>query len=186
MKRKSKRQYQRERGLRRKKKQQRKAEKTERKRARRAARTESSGAESKPATNRQIYITEVDMNLLEELVEDADGFDYRDKTHLETLRKELARAKVVPQKDIPPSVVTMNSRVHLRILDSGEEMVCSLVSPDDADIGQNKMSVLAPVGTALLGYRVGDIVEWEVPAGLIKLRIEEVLYQPEAAGDYHL
>ena len=60
------------------------------------------------------------------------------------------------------------------------------VSPEDADPDQDKISILAPIGTALLGYKVGDIIEWKVPAGIVKLKVEEILYQPEAAVDYHL
>ena len=65
-------------------------------------------------------------------------------------------------------------------------MVCCLVFPEDSNADQGKISIFAPIGTALLGYKVGDIIEWKVPAGLMKLKVEEILYQPEAAGDYHL
>lgn len=99
---------------------------------------------------------------------------------------ELRRGRVLPPSEIPPDVVTMNSRVRLTDLDSGEELTYALVYPPDADFAQEKISVLAPVGTALLGERVGSVVEWDVPAGRRRLRIEELLYQPEAAGDYHL
>jgi regulator of nucleoside diphosphate kinase len=61
-----------------------------------------------------------------------------------------------------------------------------VVFPSEADSEQGKISILAPVGTALLGYRVGDTVEWKLPGGLRRLKIERILYQPEAAGDYHL
>ena len=87
---------------------------------------------------------------------------------------------------MPHDVVTMNSRVQLVDLDTGEAMTYTLVFPDDADLRQGKISVLAPIGTAMLGYRVGDTFEWRVPAGLRRLKIEAILYQPEAAGDYHL
>jgi len=80
----------------------------------------------------------------------------------------------------------MNSKVRLKDLDSGEEVIYSLVFPNDANVAENKISVLAPVGTALIGYRVGDPIEWKVPRGLKRLKIEEILYQPERAGDYHL
>jgi regulator of nucleoside diphosphate kinase len=76
----------------------------------------------------------------------------------------------------------MNSRVCFIDLDTGEEMICSLVFPGEADIEQHKLSVLAPIGIALLGYRAGDTLEWKVPAGLRRLKVKEVLYQPEA-GD---
>ena len=65
-------------------------------------------------------------------------------------------------------------------------MVYSLVFPNEADLSQGKISVLAPIGTAMLGYQAGEIIEWDVPAGLKRFKVEEVLYQPEGAGDYHL
>jgi regulator of nucleoside diphosphate kinase len=102
------------------------------------------------------------------------------------LEKELSRAEVVAPKDVPADVVTMNSKVSLRDLDTGDEMDITLVFPKDADITQDKVSVLAPIGTAMLGYRVGDVVEWTVPDGVRRLHIEKVLYQPEASGDLHL
>jgi regulator of nucleoside diphosphate kinase len=80
----------------------------------------------------------------------------------------------------------MNSQVLLCDIDTLETMTYTLVFPKDADIDSGSISVLAPVGTAILGYRQGDIVEWPVPAGIRRLRIEKVLYQPEAAGDYTL
>lgn len=80
----------------------------------------------------------------------------------------------------------MRSTVRLKDLESGKEMIYSLVFPDEADVEQGRISVLAPVGTAMIGYRGGDTIEWEVPSGLRRLKVEEVLYQPEASGDYHL
>lgn len=135
---------------------------------------------------RTIYVTEFDLRRLEQLLEGADKFGDRDRKYLEDLREELRRGKVVASKDIPEDVITMNSKVRLRDLESGEEMIYSLVFPASADVSQSKISILAPIGTALIGYRVGDTIEWKVPAGLIRLKVEEILYQPEAAGDYHL
>ena len=88
--------------------------------------------------------------------------------------------------DIPPDVVTMNSRLRLLDLDSGKEMLFTLVFPSDADSDQGRISILAPLGTAVLGFRRGDTFEWRMPGRVRRLRVEEVLYQPEAAGDYHL
>jgi regulator of nucleoside diphosphate kinase len=65
-------------------------------------------------------------------------------------------------------------------------MIYSLVFPQEADASEGRISILAPVGTAMIGYRVGDVIEWEVPSGLRRLKVEDVLYQPEASGDYHL
>ena len=136
--------------------------------------------------DRDIYITEFDLKRLMELVQVGITFKGKDGEYLQQLEQELDRAHVVETTAIPHDVVTMNSRVRLLDLYTGEERLCALVFPSDANIELNKISVLAPIGTAMLGYRVGDMIEWEVPAGLKQLRIDEILYQPEAAGHYHL
>ena len=135
---------------------------------------------------RKIYITEFDRTRLEELIEVAEEFGGRDRRDLETLAEELARAEVVSSKDVPPDVVTMNSKVVLRDIDTSEEMTYVLVFPKDANIDAGAISILAPVGTAILGYAKGDVIEWPVPSGIRRISIEEILYQPEAAGDLHL
>jgi regulator of nucleoside diphosphate kinase len=137
-------------------------------------------------SDRAIYITEYDRVRLRNLLEDEKASGYRGRDDLKELEAELNRGTVVAPQEVPGDVVTMNSKARLIDLDTGEEMVYTLVFPGDADIEQNKISVLAPIGTAMLGYRVGDTFEWQVPAGLRRLRVEEILYQPEAAGDYHL
>ena len=78
----------------------------------------------------------------------------------------------------------MNSTFRLKDLQTGEEAAYTLVFPGTADSSDRRISVLAPIGIAVLGYRVGDTVEWEVPAGLKQFKVERVLYQPEAAFDY--
>lgn len=133
---------------------------------------------------RNIHITEFDLMRLRSLIIEARYSNYRDTPYLDSLAKELNEAIVVPSKEVPPDVITMNSRVRLRDLDADEEMVYTLVFPEDANISQGKVSVLAPIGTAMLGYRVGEIFEWQVPEGIRKIKIEEMLYQPEASGDY--
>lgn len=137
-------------------------------------------------TDRAIYITEYDIVRLRNLLEDAKATGYRGRDDLKELEAELNRGTVVAPQEVPGDVITMNSKARLIDLDTGEEMIYTLVFPDDADIDQNKISVLAPIGTAMLGYRVGDTFEWQVPEGLRRLSVEEILYQPEAAGDYHL
>jgi len=133
-----------------------------------------------------IYITDSDKKQLEQLIRDARVFGSEHEKYLKELEAELNRAKVVKSKDIPEDVITMNTRVRLKDMDSQEEMIYWLVFPKDADADKNKISIFSPVGTALIGYKVGDIIEFKVPAGLRKLKVKEVLYQPEAAGDYHL
>ena len=135
---------------------------------------------------KKIYMTDNDAKRLKELVKVARDFDREDEKYLRDLEVELQKACVIKSKDIPRDVITMNSKVLLRDLDSQEQMVYSLVFPNEADPDQDKISVLTPIGTALLGYKQGDIVEWVVPAGMAKLKVEKIVYQPEAAGDYHL
>jgi regulator of nucleoside diphosphate kinase len=134
----------------------------------------------------KIYISEFDMKRLKGLIKFAEErWDKRVLPYLEELDEELDRAEIVKPEDIPTDVITMNSKFRLNNLDSGEEVVYTLVFPAKADSKNGKISILAPVGIAVLGYRVGDTVEWKVPAGLKRLRVEEIVYQPEAAGDYH-
>lgn len=135
---------------------------------------------------KKIYITEFDVKRLRGLIQFAqENWDKRVEQYLEKLNDELDRAEIVRPEDVPTDVITMNSTFSLHDLDSGEDAVYTLVFPANADSVKNKISILAPVGTAVLGYRVGDTVEWEVPAGLKRFRVEKVLYQPEAEGDFH-
>jgi regulator of nucleoside diphosphate kinase len=135
---------------------------------------------------RDIYITKFDLARLKELVDVGITFKERDREYLESLQDELDRAHIVDPPAIPHNVVTMNSRVRLKDMETGEEKSYTLVFPSDADIEKNKISILAPIGTAILGYRAGDTLNWLVPAGTRKVRILEILYQPEAAGRYDL
>lgn len=131
---------------------------------------------------RDIFVTEEDAGRLRTLLVGVRERSVRDREHLQQLDDELDRARVVPASEIPPDVVTMNSELALRDLDTGEEMVFRIVFPSEANADQHRISVLAPLGTAVLGYRAGDAIEWVVPGGARRLRIERVLYQPEAAG----
>lgn len=137
-------------------------------------------------TQRKIFITEFDKKRLEELIAVAEEFGGHDRKDLAALAGELARAKVVSAKEVPPDVVTMNSKVVLRDIDTSEEMTLVLVFPKDADINAGAISILAPVGMAILGYAKGDVIEWPVPSRIRRISIKEILYQPEAAGDFYL
>ena len=105
---------------------------------------------------------------------------------MQELEQELDRGLLVKPNNIPGNVITMNSTACLMDLDTGEELIYTLVFPKDADIQQNKISVLAPIGTAMLGYSIGDIFEWKVPDGIRRLKVIKLVYQPEASGHYHL
>jgi regulator of nucleoside diphosphate kinase len=101
------------------------------------------------------------------------------------LDAELSNALLLDPEKIPSDVVTMNTKVRFIDINESEEFVYTIVYPEDADLTHGKLSVLAPIGTALLGYREGSELVWNVPAGLKSFRIDKILYQPEANGDYH-
>ena len=133
-----------------------------------------------------IFITRQDRDRLKNLIQKIFNERGRDATQLRDLGEELERAQIIDSRETPPNVITMNSRFRLKDLEDQEDYTYTLVFPDEANADEHKISILAPIGTAMLGYRVGDTVEWMTPGGLRRFRIEEMLYQPEAAGHFHL
>lgn len=129
----------------------------------------------------RIFVTKADFERLRQFVQRRDERRSTDFTYLDALEEELDRAEVVDAEALPRDVITMNSEVRLRDLDSGEETVYKLIFPTQTP-SRNSVSILAPVGTAMLGYRVGDVIEWRVPKGIRRLQVLEILYQPEAAA----
>ena len=107
-------------------------------------------------------------------------------TQYDALRDELARAEVREPRDMPPDAITMNSTARFRDESSGEERELTLVYPRDADGSPDKVSILAPVGSALLGLRAGQTIDWPLPGGRsTRLQVLEIRYQPEAVGEFH-
>ncbi len=135
---------------------------------------------------KKIFMTQLDVKRLQELIRHGGHFGENGPFYLKQLEAEILRAEIVDPQKIPRDVVTMNSLVKFRDLNDREIYIYSIVYPNAADYAKGRVSVLAPIGMALLGCRVGDVVEWPVPAGVRRLKIEEVLYQPEAAGQYDL
>ena len=133
-----------------------------------------------------IYITETDLRRIKASLDGIAVDERRERKHLQALEAELDRAKVVLSEAVPADVVTMNSTVRLSDLDTGREYVYTVVYPSNADASVGRISVLAPMGTALLGYRTGAEFTWRAPLGVRRFRIEEVLFQPEAAGQFRL
>ena len=133
-----------------------------------------------------IYITSQDKQRLEELLAEVSVSDPRQHGDLKLLEEELRRAVIVEPKEIPGDVITMNSRAEMRDLESGEIVAFTLVFPSEANIDKEKISVLAPIGAGMLGYRVGDEFEWNVPDGVRHMKVTKVHYQPEAAGNFDL
>ena len=104
-----------------------------------------------------------------------------------SLLGELERAQVVEPQDIPAEIVTMNSQTRLLNESTGKTRELTLVYPKDADSAVGRISVLAPVGSALLGLRKGQSIDWPMPNGQKeRLKVLDVMYQPEAAGLYHV
>jgi regulator of nucleoside diphosphate kinase len=126
-----------------------------------------------------IRVTESDSRRLEVLIEGSRPRNVRDAGSLELLESQLNEAEVVPAARIDPDVVTMDSEVRVRDLDTGEVRVFRLVYPSAADAGAGRISVLAPLGMAVLGRAAGEEVLWATPGGRRRLLIEGVLYQPE-------
>ena len=122
-----------------------------------------------------LYVTQNDLERLSELLDSQGG-------RFAQLEGELARAVVVPRSEIPRDVVTMNSRVVFQNETTGERREITLVYPGSADIDAGKISILVPVGTALLGLRVGQSIDWQLPNGeKHRYRVIDVPYQPESA-----
>ena len=133
-----------------------------------------------PASAPALLLSRLDCDRLEALL------DSPALRHLDTsaLRAELERAEVLEPAWMPPDVITMNSTARF-VVDDGSERELTLVYPRDADGSADRVSILAPVGSALLGLRVGDAIDWPVPGGSLNLRVLSIRYQPEAAGDLH-
>lgn len=134
-------------------------------------------------TKPNIIISETDAQRLEALLASLPADAFPGRTALE---EELDRADIVDSRDVPPNVVTMNSRIRFTVASSDEEFALTLVYPKDVDESGGTISILAPVGSALLGLSQGDEIEWPRPGGgTLKVRLKEILYQPERAGEYH-
>lgn len=134
-------------------------------------------------TKRKIYINRYDLDRLRALIDMSSG---PEAPYLEKLEKELEQATVVEPREVPGDVVTMNSIVRVKDVDAGEEHTLILVFPGKEGVNGKTVSILSPMGIALIGYREGDILSWDLPGGNVKIRIEEVIYQPERLGNFVL
>lgn len=131
----------------------------------------------------ELTISSLDADRLYKLIESLPG---NSLLGIEELEAELARANIVEPSKVPPTTVTMNSTVKFAVASSQDEFELTLVYPKDIDASGHKISILAPVGSALLGLSQGDEIEWPKPGGgLIKVTIKEITYQPERAGELH-
>lgn len=129
----------------------------------------------------KIYVTEKDYMRLRNLLDSFHGEDYED------LEIELDRAGVLTDAEVPRDLITMNSTVSYLNVQDNKESTITLVYPKDANSNEGKISILAPLGSAIFGLKVGQEINWMFPDGKTRtLRILEVTYQPEASGDWHL
>lgn len=134
----------------------------------------------------QVIITKQDFNKIHRSITDAKAKNSIKKEEAEKLLAELKSAKIVDQSEVDADVVTMNSIVKIHFQNNKTTMEFQLVYPIDANIKEKKISIFSSVASALIGYRVGDEIDWLIPSGMTKIVIDEVLYQPESAGDFDL
>lgn len=130
-----------------------------------------------------ILMTSYDHERLCELVEDSLRGDIQNRADIVALEQELERAVLVDESEFPTDVVTMNSKLLVIDIESNEELDLCIVFPPAADLAGGRISVLAPVGLAMLGSREGEEIAWKTPRGVRRLRVDHVKYQPEASGD---
>lgn len=134
----------------------------------------------------EIIISTLDMARLRTCISKARSGRLNAPVDLPPLKLEPDRAKVLTPEKMPHNIVTMNSVVKLEYLNNEKSLKIQVVYPANSNARQNKISVFAPVATAILGCKPGDVVSLKVPSGKALLRISEIIYQPEAAGDMHL
>lgn len=135
-------------------------------------------------TLNKITITKSDQNRLQPYFNKPNNFDLRD--NLKIVEKKLNAAKAVDSKKVPPTVVTMNSKVMVRNVFLRKTFSLELVYPDHVDATNFKISIFSPLGASMFGYSQGDEFIWSGKNGKNKFVIEKIIYQPESAGDYHL
>lgn len=133
-----------------------------------------------------LIINRLDYARIKKSINDAKQSASISNMEAEKLLKELDVAEIVDPEAVPNNVVTMNSIVKISFLHNDKQVQLQIVYPDQANLKKQKVSIFSPVATALIGYKVADEIEWVVPTGLTRIRIDEIIYQPEAAGDYEL
>jgi len=135
----------------------------------------------------RLYFTENDYRRLSTLLDQAIlAVDPRLRADLGRLHNELKTANVVEPQHVPPDVVTINSRIVIEDLDDGEEDTWLLSLPGEANISDQRLSVLSPLGAAVLGARVGEVIAWRSRDTKGRVKVKEILFQPEAAGCYSM
>ncbi len=134
----------------------------------------------------KLIVNRLDYARIKKSINNAKQFGSINSGEAVRLLNELDSARIVDPEAMPSDVVTMNSVVRLSFLENNKQIQFQIVYPDQANQKENKISIFSPIATALIGYKAHDEIEWIVPAGLTRIRIDEIVYQPEAAGNYDL
>jgi len=135
---------------------------------------------------KKVTLTKNDYTRIYKAITDAKNSKTINSNEAEKLLSELSKAEIVPSEKIDKDVVTMNSEVKLFFENTQKEQSFKIVYPQDANLKETKISIFSPIATALIGYKIGDEIEWIVPGGMTKIKIVDLIYQPEAAGDFDL
>ena len=135
---------------------------------------------------KKVTLTKNDYTRIYKAITDAKNSKTINSNEAEKLLSELSKAEIVTSEKIDKDVVTMNSEVKLFFENTQKEQSFKIVYPQDANLKENKISIFSPIATALIGYKIGDEIEWIVPGGITKIKIVDLIYQPEAAGDFDL
>lgn len=134
----------------------------------------------------KIIISALDYERIKQQIKSAQQINSINKQEAENLMGELENATIVKPKKIPKDVITMNSVVKITFVKTGIQIELKIVYPDQANMNKYHISIFSPIATALLGYKVGDVIDWIVPSGPTSIKIDEISYQPEAAGHFEL
>lgn len=130
-----------------------------------------------------ITINRLDAERLQRLIDNAAD---KDMMVAELLEEELARGEVLDPQEIPDNVVSMNSQIRFTDLTRGRQMIRTLVYPHSLESVADGISVMAPIGAALIGLKVGDVIEWPLPNNTeVRLRIDAIFWQPEREKQFH-
>ncbi len=131
---------------------------------------------------KSIIITKVDYTRIKESIKKALDNNAINEKEANALLKKLNSAQLIEPYFVPPNLVRMNSIVRVKFLNHNYETEIQIVYPKDVDSSNDKVSIFSPIAAALIGFKAGDEIEWVVPAGITKMKIMEVVYQPEKEG----
>lgn len=134
----------------------------------------------------RIILSSLDYKRIYESIRKAQNKKAISNNEAESLAAELEQAKILEPQEMPHNIVTMNSKVQISFINSEKEVELKIVYPEDANIEENLISIFSPIAAALIGYGEGDTIDWIVPSGPTRIKINKIVYQPEASGDFTL